>query len=207
MKLKKIGLAAFLIVSLTSISYAQTGEFSVIPKFKVGTGEADIDNFYGDYDYNLIGVNVDFLSKVDDYLELGLGIGYDQNMFDGDLGIQGMDDDEVDIDTFQIYGTARFNFDSGNANPYFSAKLGMNSGDTDINYFIYDGINTYYATEEYETDFFFGLALGMEMEQMNIEIGYERTNVEASYDYESLGNGKEDGEYEVFYFAIGYRFK
>ncbi len=60
-----------------------------------------------------------------------------------------------------------------------------------------------------EIDFFFGLAFGIEIERMNIELGFEAADFKYSYlEYDGYTylSDEEDGSYNVFYLSFGYRF-
>lgn len=204
--LKKIGLIVLLSAVLTSISYAQAGEWSIIPKLKGGCGE--ISELDEEADYNPVGISTDFLYGAGDHLEVGVGIGIDYNMFDGDKedfpltpGITYLSDYDEDFDfaSFQLYGIARYNFFTWTLRPYISGKVGVNFGRMEYKY-------PDSSTEEIETSGHFGLAVGTEYKRVNIELGYEYTRVQYTYETTFIGDFEESGVYDVIYLAVGYRF-
>jgi hypothetical protein len=207
MNLKKVVTMVLLVTVLTNISYSETGEWSIIPKVKIGDGVAEVYDYNAGENYKIIGVSTDFLYEFQENSELGIGIGYDNNIFEGN--VEEVDNNEYDFDTLQFYGIARYNFDSIGIKRYFSGKLGLNYGNTEIHYLYSYEMSTYSVKEYLETDLFFGLAFGMELERINLELGFEASDFKYSYkenDGNTYYSDEEYGSYNVFYLSLGYRF-
>jgi hypothetical protein len=193
MNLKKMLIIAGLTGMVANTAMAAQGDISIIPQLKLGTGEADA-GYFGEDDINVYGIAADYLYGVNNNFELGVGLGIDKNELD--------DNSELDFTSFNIYGIGRYNFDTTNGyTPYISAKLGYKNGDEDTTY-VSSGIT---GKLEIETGLFSGIALGIEYNYVNFELGYEHTEA----DVDDTWNGshwRQDADIDVFYMAVGYRF-
>lgn len=205
MNLKKMLIIAGICGMVANTAMAAQRDMSIIPQIRFGTGEVDVGSVLGENigeeDVNVYGAAVDFLYGVSDNFEAGVGIGVDENKFDDS------DSDELDFTSFNLYGVGRYNFNTANEyTPYVSLKAGYKYGDEDHSE-TESGIT---AKVEYEIDFFAGIAAGLEYNYFNFEIGYEHTegdvDVSASDGTDSVSDST-DADMDIFYIAVGYRFK
>ena len=204
MNFKKIFLIAALTGVMANTALAAQGDTSIIPQIKYGSGEADAGSIWGedlgDEDIDAIGVSADFLYEVQDNVEIGLGIGIDKNKFD--------ESDELDFTSYSFYGVGRYNFAnvSSEAVPYVALKAGYKSGDESFTEV--DSGET--VKVDIETDLFYSLALGLEYNNFNVEVGYEHTeaDLDASYSDGAISlSGSTDVDINIIFVSAGYRFE
>lgn len=204
MNLKKMLIVAGLVGMIANTTMAAQGDTSIIPKIRLGTGEAESGSIFGenlgDEDINIYGAEFDLLYSYTDNFEAGVGFGVDKIEFDDS------DIDELDFITFNFYGVGRYNFDVMNGcTPYISGKFGYKWGDEDYSETI-EGIT---ITAEIEGGPFIGIAAGIEYNDLNIEIGYERIDSEldvSGTDGTLSISDSTDVDIDAFYLAVGYRF-
>lgn len=203
MGFKKILILAGVIGMVANTAIAAQGDVSIIPQIRFGTGEVDGGSIFGedlgDEDIDIYGAAVDCLYGFSNNFEAGLGIGIDRNELD--------ETDELDFTSFNLYGLGRYNFNTSNElTPYVSLKAGYKFGDEDFSE-TESGVT---VKAEIETGIFAGIAAGLEYNYFNFEIGYEHTEVDidasGSDGVDSISDST-DADADVFYIAVGYRFK
>ena len=85
--MRKLLSALVLLVAVSSV-YAEKGEFSYIPKVKVGASKIDLD--YGGYSYSetepMYGAGIDILYGFTNNFEAGIGASIEKNYITKTLG-------------------------------------------------------------------------------------------------------------------------
>lgn len=208
--MRKLLSVLVLLVAVSSV-YAEKGEFSYIPKLKMGASKIDLD--YGGYSYTetepTFGVGMDFLYGFTDNFEAGVGVSLEKNYITKTLGDLTGGSDSITLG--QLFVTGRYNFrNSSEFTPFIQAKAGIVKGDETYNTSGY--INGYSAKASMDIDptIVYGISTGVEYKNLNLELGYEVVKVdlelEAHDNRGHKGSMTEEEDIQTVYIALGYRF-
>ena len=207
--MRKLLSALVLLVAVSSV-YAEKGEFSYIPKVKVGASKIDLD--YGGYSYSetepMYGAGIDILYGFTNNFEAGIGASIEKNYITKTLGDSTGGSDSITLG--QLFVTGRYNFrNSSEFTPFVQAKAGVVRGD-----------ETYQASGrvrgqsvkgslDVDPTIVYGISTGVEYKSFNVELGYEIVKVDLEVEGQAAGykaSAKEEEDIKTIYLALGYRF-
>ncbi len=205
--MRKLLSALVLLVAVSSV-YAEKGEFSYIPKVKIGASKIDLD--YGGYSYTetepTYGAGIDILYGFTENFEAGVGASIEKNYITKTLGDSLGQSDSINLG--QLFVTGRYNFrNSTEFTPFIQAKAGVVKGDETYN----ASLGTV-ASGSLEVDptVVYGISTGIEYKNVNVELGYEITKVDLELEaHDSQGrkfSKTEEEDIKTIYLALGYRF-
>ncbi len=204
--MRKLLSALVLLVAVSSV-YAEKGEFSYIPKVKIGASKIDLD--YGGYSYTetepTYGAGIDILYGFTENFEAGVGASIEKNYITKTLGDSTGGSDSITLG--QLFVTGRYNFrNSTEFTPFIQAKAGVVKGDETYN----ASLGTV-ASGSLEVDptVVYGISTGVEYKSFNIELGYEIVKVDLEAEGQLAGykaSAKEEEDIKTIYLALGYRF-
>lgn len=207
--MRKLLSALVLLVAVSSV-YAEKGEFSYIPKVKVGASKIDLD--YGGYSYSetepMYGAGIDILYGFTNNFEAGIGASIEKNYITKTLGDSLGQSDSITLG--QLFLTGRYNFrNSSEFTPFVQAKAGVVKGDETYN--ASGRIKGIPAEGSLDIDptVVYGISTGVEYKNVNVELGYEIVKVDLEVEGQAAGykaSAKEEEDIKTVYLAIGYRF-
>lgn len=194
-----------LLVAVSSV-YAEKGEFSYIPKVKVGASKIDLD--YGGYSYSetepMYGVGIDILYGFTNNFEAGIGASIEKNYITKTLGDSTGGSDSITLG--QLFVTGRYNFrNSSEFTPFVQAKAGVVRGDETYNATVM-GVK---GSLDIDPTIVYGISTGVEYKSFNVELGYEIVKVDLELEGQAGGykaSAKEEEDIKTIYLALGYRF-
>ncbi len=206
-------LSALVLLVAVSSAYAEKGEFSYIPKVKVGASKIDLD--YGGYSYSetepTYGAGIDILYGFTENFEGGIGVSLERNYIA--KGFADYIGESEDTRFGQLFITGRYNFrSSSELTPFVQAKVGVAKGGET---FYSTGTIDYVpgsARLEIDPTLVYGISTGVEYRNFNLELGYEIIKVDLDLEVkEQAGKRRklsatEEEDIKTIYLALGYRF-
>lgn len=208
--MRKLLSALVLLVAVSSV-YAEKGEFSYIPKVKVGASKIDLDQ--GGYSYTetepTYGAGIDILYGFTENFEAGVGASIEKNYITKTLGDSTGGSDSITLG--QLFVTGRYNFrNSSEFTPFIQAKAGVVRGDE--TYSASGRVRGYSVEGSLDVDptVVYGISTGVEYKSFNVELGVEVVKVDLELDaHDNKGhklNKTEEEDIKTIYMALGYRF-
>lgn len=207
--MRKLLSALVLLVAVSSV-YAEKGEFSYIPKVKVGASKADLDygGYYATDTEPTIGLGMDILYGFTDNFEAGVGVSLERNYIAKDFA--DFIGESEDTRFGQLFLTGRYNFrNSSEFTPFIQAKAGLARGGESFSK-SYQTRDSYYSgSVDMDATAVYGISTGIEYKSVNVELGYEVIKVDL--DMEGSHNGQKESmsmeeDIKTIYLAVGYRF-
>lgn len=203
--MRKLLSALVLLVAVSSV-YAEKGEFSYIPKVKVGASKIDLD--YGGYSYTetepTYGAGIDILYGFTENFEAGIGASIEKNYITKTLGDSTGGSDSITLG--QLFLTGRYNFrNSSEFTPFVQAKAGVVRGDETYS----ASIRGVKGSLEVDPSVVYGISTGVEYKSFNVELGYEIVKVDLEVEGQAgryKASAKEEEDIKTIYLALGYRF-
>ena len=207
--------------TMSTMVMASTGhedQLSFIPKVAIGENKNDGEDI-GFKVNGFAGFNADILYGVTQNLEMGINLGwsqYDMNDFFKPLDIGGTSNYNVKWDktlnNIPLTGVIRYNFSELDlVTPYITGRAGWSFGKATGKMSDTNGINYYDVKAEISGRWIAGIAVGIEYENFNVELGYQVTNyetiVESNVDDKVVSSESEKDEVGLIYLSLGYRFE
>lgn len=208
--MRKLLSALVLLVAVSTV-YAEKGEFSYIPKVKIGASKIDLD--YGGYSYSetepTYGAGIDIFYGFTENFEAGVGASIEKNYITKTLGDSLGQSDSINLG--QLFVTGRYNFrNSTEFTPFIQAKAGVVKGGETYHSFGYIDNKPAKGSLDIDPTVVYGISTGIEYKNVNVELGYEITKVDLELEaHDSQGrkfSKTEEEDIKTIYLALGYRF-